>query len=56
MFWKILGAIVVIWLALSVITAIVKGVVWLALIAGLVFVVGAAYGRIKSGNGQRTLR
>jgi len=56
MFWKVIGAIVVLWLAMTVIGVIIKGLFWLALIGGALFVGTVAYGAIKGGKSQRSLR
>lgn len=55
MFWKIIGAIIVVWLAFTIIGVIVKGLLWLAILGGVLFVGTAAYGAIK-GKDQRSLR
>lgn len=55
MFWKVIGAIVVVWLAVTVIGVIVKGLLWLAVVGAVLFVGTAAYGAIK-GKDQRSLR
>lgn len=55
MLWKVIGVIVVLWLALTVIGAVIKGLFWLAVIGGVLFVATAAYGAIKGGD-QRSLR
>ncbi len=38
------------WLVLSLVGAVVKGLVWLAVIGGVLFLATAAYGAIKSSN------
>ncbi|GAA5163540.1 MULTISPECIES: hypothetical protein [Amycolatopsis] len=51
MFWKIVGALIVAWLAFMVIGSVVgflvKALVWVAIIGGAVFLGSAAYGAIK---------
>lgn len=37
------------WLVLTLVGAVVKGLVWLAVIGGVLFLATAAYGAIKSG-------
>lgn len=49
MFWKIVGVLIVAWLAFTVIGFVVKGLFWLALIGGALFLGTAAYGAIKGG-------
>lgn len=56
MFWKIIAAIVVLWLVFTVVGVVVKGLIWLAIIGGLLFLGTAAYGAIKGGKEQRRLR
>ncbi|APU17860.1 MULTISPECIES: hypothetical protein [Actinoalloteichus] len=48
--WKVVGVLLVVWLALSVLGAVVKGLFWLAIVGGVLFVVTAAVGALKSGN------
>ncbi|WP_164860584.1 hypothetical protein [Rhodococcus sp. X156] len=55
MIWKVLGVLIIVWLAVTLIGAIVKGLFWLAVIGGLLFVGTAAYAAIK-GNNQRSIR
>lgn len=50
MFWKIVGVLVVVWLAFTVIGFVVKGLFWLAIIGGVLFLGTAAYGAIKGGD------
>ncbi|ASO23020.1 putative membrane protein [Actinoalloteichus hoggarensis] len=47
--WKVVGVLLVVWLALSVLGAVVKGLFWLAIVGGVLFVITAAVGAIKSG-------
>lgn len=54
---KVVGALVVIWLAFSVIGFLVKAVVTLLIVAAVVTVVGAiGYAAIKGRSGQRQIR
>lgn len=48
MLWKIVGALIVIWLAFTVLGFVIKGLFWLAVIGGVLFVGTAAYGAIKA--------
>ena len=56
MFWKVIGAIIVLWLVFTVIGVVIKGLFWLAIIGGVLFAGTAAYGAIKGAKGQRSLR
>ncbi|KAA9161079.1 hypothetical protein FPZ12_015050 [Amycolatopsis acidicola] len=60
MFWKIVGALIVAWLAFMVIGSVIgfllKAVVWIAIIGGAVFLGTAAYGAIKNRNEPKRLR
>ncbi len=56
MFWKVMGAIVALWLVFTVIGVVIKGLFWLAVAGGLLFVGTAAYGALKGGKEQRSLR
>jgi hypothetical protein len=56
MFWKVIGAIIVVWLVLTVVVSIIKGVIWLAVAGIVVFLGVSAYGAIKGGRGQSSLR
>ncbi|WAL65762.1 hypothetical protein ORV05_33690 [Amycolatopsis cynarae] len=59
MFWKIVGALVVAWVAIMVIGSVVgfllKAVVWIAIIGGAVFLGTAAYGAIKGKSSPKRL-
>jgi len=54
MFWKIVGALIVAWVAFMVIGSVIgllfKAVLWIAIIGGAVFLGTAAYRAIKGGN------
>ncbi|NKQ55924.1 hypothetical protein HFP15_23895 [Amycolatopsis sp. K13G38] len=60
MFWKIVGALIVAWVAFMVIGSVVgfllKAVLWIAIIGGAVFLGTAAYGAIKGRNTPKQLR
>lgn len=43
----IIGALLVVWLVLILVGAFVKGLVWLAIIGGVLFLVTGGYGWIK---------
>lgn len=51
MFWKIVGGLIVAWVAFMVLGAVIgflfKAVLWIAIIAGAVFLGTAAYGAIS---------
>ena len=42
--WRLIGILLVVWLAVTVIGAVVKGLFWLAVIGALFFVATAAIG------------
>ncbi|PRY32669.1 hypothetical protein [Umezawaea tangerina] len=44
---RIIAVLLAIWLALTILGAVVKGLVWLAVIGGVLFLGTAAYGAIK---------
>ncbi|PXY31470.1 hypothetical protein [Prauserella muralis] len=60
MFWKIVGALLLAWVAFMVIGSVVgflvKAVFWIALIGGAVFLGTAAYGAIKGGKTNKQIR
>lgn len=56
MFWKIVGALIAIWLAFTVLGFVIKGLFWLAIIGGVLFVGTAAYGAIKGKGDTKRLR
>ena len=51
MFWKIVGGLIVAWVAFMVLGAVIgfvfKAVLWIAIIGGVVFLGTAAYGAIS---------
>lgn len=60
MFWKIVGALIVAWIAFMVIGSVVgfllKAVIWIAIIGGAVFLGTAAYRAVKGGSAKKQLR
>lgn len=60
MFWKIVGALVVAWVAFMVLGSVIgfvfKAVIWIAIIGGAVFLGTAAYGAIKGKGDSKRLR
>ena len=52
MIWKIAGALLVIWLAFAVIGVVIKGLFWLAIIGGVLFLGTAAYTALKGGSNR----
>jgi hypothetical protein len=46
--WAVIGVLLLIWLAVTVLGALLKGLFWLAVVGGLLFVGTAAYGAIKN--------
>jgi hypothetical protein len=46
--WAVIGVLLLIWLVVTVLGALLKGLFWLAVIGGLLFVGTAAYGAIKN--------
>jgi hypothetical protein len=44
---RIIAVLLAIWLALTILGAVVKGVFWLAVVGGVLFLGTAAYGAIK---------
>ncbi|GAA0506471.1 hypothetical protein GCM10011581_42120 [Saccharopolyspora subtropica] len=44
MVWKVIGALLLLWLAISVAGFVIKGLFWLAVIGGVLFVATAALG------------
>ncbi|GAB3485500.1 MULTISPECIES: hypothetical protein [Amycolatopsis] len=56
MFWKIVGVLIVVWLAFTVLGFVIKGLFWLAVIGGVLFLGTAAYGAIKGKNDPKRIR
>ena len=58
--WRLIGFLLVVWLVVTVVGAVVKGVFWLAVLGLVVFGVTAALGwnkrRQEMGGGRRALR
>jgi hypothetical protein len=46
--WAIIGVLLLVWLVITVLGALLKGLFWLAVIGGVLFVGTAAYGAIKN--------
>lgn len=44
MLWKVIGGLLVLWLVISVAGVVIKGLFWLAVIGGVLFVATAAVG------------
>ncbi len=44
MVWKVIGGLLALWLVVSVAGAVIKGLFWLAVIGGVLFVATAAIG------------
>jgi uncharacterized membrane protein len=55
MFWKIVGTLIVIWLLFAVLGFLIKGLFWLVIIGGVLFVGTAAYAAFKGNNGNKQL-
>ena len=57
---QLIGLVLVVWLVITVVGALVKGLFWLAVVGGLFFLVTAALGwnkrRSEVGGGPRQLR
>jgi uncharacterized membrane protein len=56
MFWKIVGALIAIWLTFTVLGFVIKGLFWLAVIGGVLFLGTAAYGAIKGKSDPKRIR
>ncbi|WP_317492776.1 hypothetical protein [Haloechinothrix sp. LS1_15] len=56
MLWKIIGVLLVIWLAVTVLGPILTGLLWIAVIGGLLLAATAAYGAIKSKGQPKQIR
>jgi hypothetical protein len=58
--WRFIGLLLVVWLVVTVLGAVIKGLFWLAVVGGLFFLVTAALGwnkrRSEVGGGPRQLR
>jgi hypothetical protein len=47
MWWKVIGGLLLLWLVVSVAGTVIKGLFWLAVIGGVLFVATAAIGWAK---------
>lgn len=47
---KIIGVLLIVWIAISVLGAVVKGLFWLTIVGVVLFVGTAAYGALKGGS------
>jgi len=56
MLLRVIGALIVIWLAFVVLGVVIKGLVILAVIGGIAFVATAGYAAIKNRGSKRYLR
>lgn len=56
MFLKIVGALVVIWLAFTVLGFLIEGLFWLGVIGGVLFLGTSAYTAIKGRNNPKRLK
>ncbi|GDY32119.1 hypothetical protein [Gandjariella thermophila] len=46
--WAVIGVLLLVWLVVTVLGALLKGLFWLAVIGGVLFIGTAAYGAIKN--------
>ncbi|MDV7988130.1 MULTISPECIES: hypothetical protein [unclassified Rhodococcus (in: high G+C Gram-positive bacteria)] len=56
MFWKVLGFIVLIWIALALLGSIIKGVFWLVVVGAIVLSLVWLYKAISSDNDRSSLK
>lgn len=56
MFWKIVGALIVVWLAFTVLGFVIKGLFWLGIIGGVLFLGTSAYTALKSKNDPKRIK
>ncbi|AMY25018.1 hypothetical protein HQO38_06445 [Rhodococcus fascians] len=56
MFWKILGFIVLVWIALALLGSIIKGLFWLVVAGAIVFGLVWLYKAISSGHDRSSLK
>lgn len=56
MFWKILGFIVLIWIALALLGSIIKGVFWLVVAGAIVLGLVWLFKAMSSGDDRTSLR
>jgi hypothetical protein len=52
MWWKVIGGLLALWLVMTFIGVVVKGLFWLAVIGGVVFLATAAIGWVRKGTKQ----
>ncbi len=45
--WRVIGILLVVWVALAVLGAVIRGLIWLTVLGGVLFLATAAYGAIK---------
>ncbi len=45
--WAIIGVLLVVWLLLTILGAVLKGLFWLAIVGGVLFLGTVAYGAIR---------
>lgn len=45
--WTVIGALLIIWLVITILGAVIKGLFWVAVIGGLLFLGTAIYGWAK---------
>jgi hypothetical protein len=45
--WAIIGVLLVVWLALTILGAVLEGLFWLAVVGGALFLGTVAYGAIR---------
>lgn len=53
---KIIGVLLVVWLAVAILGAVIKGLFWLTIVGAVLFVATAAYGYLKRRSGPTALR
>jgi LPXTG-motif cell wall-anchored protein len=53
---KIIGVLLVVWLAVSILGAVIKGLFWLTIVGAVLFVATAAYGYLKRRSDPKALR
>ncbi|CAA9428042.1 MAG: hypothetical protein AVDCRST_MAG66-3085 [uncultured Pseudonocardia sp.] len=53
---KLIAALLVVWLVLTVLGAVVEGLFWLTVVGVVLFLATAGYGYLKRGSGPRRIR
>ncbi|MGH3984718.1 MAG: hypothetical protein ACRDST_19045 [Pseudonocardiaceae bacterium] len=53
---KIIGVLLVVWLVVSILGAVIKGLFWLTVVGAVLFVATAAYGYLRRRSGPTALR